>query len=124
MEAKELLDEQDVPEMNRIAVLGSEQANDLFNINGFTSRDFIPAGSPLTEGAINTPVLGFDIRMTTIAADTAYFFHPSYFTVAIQERPNVEIFNLGSQGKRQTRVNLTAIGGFKQLDSLRVVTLA
>ena len=123
LEAKELLDEQDVGEGNRISVLGSAQENDLFNISGFTSRDFIPAGSPLTEGAIKTPVLGFEIRPTTIVSNTAHFFHPSYYTVAIQETPAVEVFNLGSQGKRQTRVNLTAIGGFKQLDGLRVVTL-
>ncbi len=124
LEAKELLDTANVDGASRIAILGAAQSNDLFNITGVTSRDFIPAGSPLSSGAINVPLLGFDIRETTVVSNTARFFHPSYLTMAIQESPAVEVFNLGGEGKRQTRVNLTSLLGIKQMDSARVVSIS
>lgn len=122
--AKELLDTANVDGVGRVGIVGAAQKNDLFNITGFTSRDFIPAGSPLTSGDITTPVLGFDIRDTTVVGNTSYWYHPSYLTMAIQEQPAVEVFNLGGDGKRATRVNLTALCGFKQLGNTRVVSIS
>ena len=93
--AKELLDLQNVPEDNRHVVMGAAQVNDLFNISGFTSRDYILAGSPMTTGKIATPVAGFMIDSTTVVGNTSYFFHPSFMTMAVQEQLNIEVFNLG-----------------------------
>ncbi len=47
LEAKELLDNEDVPMTDRHMVVGSAQLNDIFNITGFTSSDFLVAGAPL-----------------------------------------------------------------------------
>lgn len=125
LNAKELLDNQDVPDDGtRGMVLGAAQANDLFNISGFTSRDFIPSGSPLTSGAITTPILGFNYRTTTEVGNVSYFFHPSFLTMAVQMDPEVKVFDLGGEGKRAERVNMTVLFGVKQLDGLRVVTIA
>jgi hypothetical protein len=124
LEAKELLDGANVMMENRIAVLGAAQWNDLFLINGFMSREFIPAGSPLTTGDIATPICGFTPKMTTVVGNTAYFFHPSFLTVAVQKQLGVKVFDLGVEGVRAARVNTDLLMGLKQLSNVRVVTIA
>lgn len=128
LEAKELLDEQDVPESMRKGVLDVPQYNDLFNISGFTSRDFIPAGSPLSEGAINTPVLGFDIKVTSALSNVCYFFHPSMIQMAVQDNLAVNVYDKGVDGLRASRVNTDLLFGLKSMDegsngNLRVVKI-
>lgn len=122
LDAKEALDTQDVEESGRTMIVGAAQYNDIFNITGFTSRDFIPAGSPLTEGAVTTPVLGFNFKWTSEAGSTAYFFHPIFLTMAVQQSPDVRVYDLGLEGKRATRVNMDVLFGVKQLSNLRVYT--
>jgi hypothetical protein len=124
LEAKELLDTQDVEAMGRVAIVGAAQENDLFNITGFTSRDYVPAGSPLSTGSITTPVLGFQLKTTTEVGNTSYWFHPMFLTMAVQQSPDVKVYDLGVDGKRATRVNMDVLFGVKQLSNLRVVTLA
>lgn len=121
--AKESLDALDVPDADRAGVMGSAQWNDVFNITGFVSRDYIPAGSPLTEGAIKTPIAGFMPKMTTEVGSTSYWFHKSFMSMAVQDQLNIEVFNLGADGVRGTRVNVDLLFGIKQLDNKRVVTL-
>lgn len=123
LEAKELLDTADVEENGRVMIVGPAQQNDLFNITGFTSRDYIPAGSPLTSGAIATPVLGFELKWTTEVSSTAYCFHPIFLTMAVQQVPDVKVHDLGADGTRATRVNLDVLFGVKQLSNKRVVTI-
>lgn len=125
LEAKELLDNADVPDAGqRVMVLGAAQWNDVFNITGFTSRDFIPAGSPLVSGQLVTPLLGFQPRMTTEAGNVAYLFDPSYMSLAVQQSPDVQVYDQGAEGKRSERVNMDVLFGNKQLSSLRVVTIS
>ncbi len=124
LEAKELLDAQDVEEMGRQMIVGAAQQNDLFNITGFTSRDFIPAGSPLTSGSITTPIMGFNFAWTTEAGNVSSFFHPLFLTMAVQQSPDVKVYDLGVDGKRATRVNMDVLFGVKQLSNLRVVTVS
>lgn len=124
LEAKELLDTQDVEDIGRVAILDAPQKNDLFNITGFTSRDFIPDGSPLAQGDISTPVLGFTIRSTTEASNVAYFFHPIFLQMAVQQEPEVGVYDLGVDGKRGRRVNMDVLFGVKQVSDLRVVTVS
>ena len=121
---KELLDTQNVPVDSRVAVLGAAQWNDLFNITGFMSRDFIPAGSPLTSGDFNTPVCGFMPKLTTVVGNTSYWFHPSFFTIAVQKQLGVKVFDLGVEGVRSFRVNTDLLMGLKQLSNVRVATLS
>lgn len=98
LEAKELLDTANVPEDMRIGVVGAAQYNDLFNITGFVSRDFVPAGSPLTSGSIATPVAGFTVKMTNIVGNSSYWFHPTFLTMAIQQELNIAVYDLGVDG--------------------------
>lgn len=124
LEAKELLDTQNVEEEDRTGTVGAAQLNDIFNITGFTSRDFIPAGSPLTEGKIPTQLAGFTMKFTTVVGNTSYWHHKSFLTFAIQDDLNIEVFNLGVDGVRGSRVNTDLLGGFKQLSNVRVVSIA
>ena len=124
LEAKELLDEADCPMDDRQMVLGSEQYNDLFNITAFTSRDFVPSGSPVSSGQIQVPVAGFKVHLGTRVADTAYFFHPSFMTMAMQRELEISMHDLGSQGIRGQRLNVDLLYGIVQLDDERVVTIS
>ena len=124
LEGKELLDAQDVPMANRHAVLGAAQTNDIFNISGFTSSDFILDGSPLTSGEVNRALLGFMPHMTTEVGGVSHLFHNSFMTIAAQQGINVSIYDLGSEGKRAARVNVDTLFGLKQLNNKRVVTIS
>ena len=124
LEAKELLDTANVAEDMRSGVMGAAQWNDLFNISGFTSRDFIPAGSPLTSGSIQTPIAGFMPKMTNVVGSTSYWFHHSFMAVAIQEALNISVYDLGVEGVRAARVNVDLLMGNLQVDNTRVVSIA
>jgi hypothetical protein len=123
LEGKELLDDQDVPMANRHMVLGSAQLNDIFNITGFTSSDFITSGAPIQTGQLPPALLGFQPHFTTLVGNVVYLFHSSYMTMAAQQGLAVKEYDLGVDGKRATRVNLDTLIGVKQLDGLRVVTI-
>lgn len=125
LEAKELLDAQDVPQADRHAGLGVAQMNDIFNITGFTSSDFLLAqsGAPLATGQV-PPLLGFQLAMSSEFGTTSYWFHRSFMTVAVQDPVRVNQYDLGVDGIRGVRVNCDVLFGVKQLDNLRVVTLA
>lgn len=123
LEGKELLDGFDVPMEGRCMINAVAQHNDLFNVTGFTSRDFIPAGSPLTAGDFTTPVLGFTPKHTSVLSDVTYLFHPSYLTMAIQDSLNIQAFDMGVDGVRASRVNVDVLWGLKQLDNNRVVKI-
>lgn len=124
LEAKELLDDADVPEQGRKLNCGSAQYNDLFNISGFTSKDFVPAGSPLSSGAITLPVMGFEVNYSSNLGNVAYCFHPSFLQIAFQKEMGVKEYDLGSQGKRAMRVNNDLLYGLKQTDDERIVKLS
>lgn len=124
LEAKELLDAQDVPMANRHFVVGAAQLNDIFNITGFTSSDFITAAGPMQSGALPPALLGFAPHFTSVVGNTSYWFHASYLTLASQKGISVQEYDLGVDGKRATRVNVDTLFGLKQLDNTRIVTLA
>jgi hypothetical protein len=121
--AKKLLDAADVEGSGRVMINGTDQANDLFNITGFVSRDFIPAGSPLADGELATPVLGFQCKKSSLIGSTSYLFHPIFLQLAVQQIPQVEIVSRAPEGIRATRVNMDVLFGVKQVSGLRVVTL-
>lgn len=124
LEGKELLDTQNVPQADRHLVVGAAQANDIFNITGFTSSDFLLTGAPLQTGQVPSALLGFMPHMTTTVGNTTFLFHRSYMTMAAQEGMNINMYDLGVDGKRAVRVNVDTLYGLKQLDSKRVVTIA
>lgn len=122
LEAKELLDDQNVPATERSMVLGSAQLNDLFNITGFMSSDFAMSGG-LVSGQPPSSLLGFSPRYTTMVGNVAYLFHKSFMTMASQQGMDVKEYDKGVDGIRATRVNLDTLFGKKQLDNKRVVTI-
>lgn len=124
LEGKELLDTADVDSENRKQISGPVQWNDLFNITGFTSKDFIPAGSPLSSGMFTTQLAGFDVDWTSVLTGTTFQFHPSFMNIAVQKEISISLFDLGVQGKRQTRVNADVLFGLKQTDDERVVSIS
>lgn len=124
LEAKELLDAQDVPLSNRHTVMGSAQLNDVFNITGFTSSDFLVSGAPIQTGELPQSLLGFAPHFTTVVSNTCYLFHASYMTMAAQDQLNISVYDLGVEGKRAARVNVDTLIGIQQLDDERVVTLS
>jgi hypothetical protein len=123
LEGKELLDAQNVAESDRHAVMDAPQMNDIFNITGFTSSDFLLSGAPLQSGQIPSALLGFLPHMTTEANAVTYLFHRSFMTMAVQDQLRINVYDLGVDGKRASRVNVDVLFGLKQLDSKRVVTI-
>jgi hypothetical protein len=124
LEVKDLLDLQNVDEDLRVGVVGSSQANNLLNVTGFVSRDFIPAGSPLTSGKIETPVCGFMIKSTTAVGNTSYWFHPSFLTMAVQKELGIKVADLAVLGGRGYRVNTEVLWGLRQLSNIRIASLS
>lgn len=124
LEAKELLDDQNVPMSDRHMILDSAQYNDLLNVTNFVSRDYVPNSEAMSSGAISTPVLGFMVDYTTEVSDVSYFFHRSYFHAAVQSAPSVEVVPLGQDGSRGLRFNTTMLLGTKQFDDERVVEMS
>lgn len=123
LEAKELLDGADVPDDgSRQMILGAAQWNDMFNITGFTSRDFMPVGSPLSSGAFPS-LLGFQPKMTSEVGNVAYLFHPMFMELAVQRELGVKEYDQGVEGKRSSRINCTLLFGKVQVSNLRVVTI-
>lgn len=124
LEGKELLDTANVAQENRHAVMDSPQMNDIFNITGFTSSDFLLSGSPIQTGQLPSALLGFMPHMTTEVSGVTYLFHESFMTLAVQEGMSVREYDLGLEGKRATRVNVDTLFGVKQLGDDRVVSIS
>jgi hypothetical protein len=123
LEGKELLDTANVPMDNRKMAVGAAQLNDLYNITGLVSRDFVPNGSPMASGAFGD-LLGFQLLFTNAAGAVTHLFHPSFMTIALQKQLNVGMYDLGVDGQRAFRINCDVLWGLKQLDGLRVVTIS
>lgn len=124
LEAKELLDGSDVPAEDRKMINAVPQSNDLFNITGFVSKDFVPNGSPLSTAEFATPLAGFMPMWTSVLTNTSYLFHPSFLTMAVQDDLSIMVYDLGVEGTRASRVNVDLLFGLKQLDNKRVVQLS
>lgn len=124
LNAKELLDTANVPLADRHAVMGPAQANDIFNITGFTSSDFVLAGSPLTTGELTQKLLGFSPHMSNAVGNTSYWFHSSFYAMAVQQGLNIKEYDMGGNGLRASRINVDVLAGFKQLDGKRVVSIS
>lgn len=123
LECKELLDLQDVPMSDRFMVMGAAQLNDLFNISGFMSSDYVTSTGGTQSGNIPPALLGFAPKWTTEVGNVVYFAHKSYLTLAIQKGLSIAEYDLGVDGKRARRVNCDVLMGLKQLDNTRVVKL-
>lgn len=124
LEAKELLDAQDVPMANRHLCFGAAQMNDLFNVAGFMSSDFGVSNAPLINGGLPSQILGFMPHFSSLFGNVVYLYHSSFFQVAAQQGMSVTQYDLGVDGKRAQRINCDTLLGLKQFDNLRIVTIA
>ncbi len=124
LKSKKALDNYNVPMADRHLVLGANQLNDIFNIAGFTSSDFVLTGGMLQSGKLPPELLGFAPHFTSLAGAVVYLFHKSFMTMASQQGMNVNQYDLGVDGVRAARVNCDTLYGLKQLDDQRVVTLS
>lgn len=124
LEVKELLDTADVPSADRHVVLGPAQLNDIFNIAGFTSSDFVAGANALTSGDIPARLLGFMPHFTTEVGNVSYWFHQSFMGIASQKGMTTKEYDQGFTGLRATRINNDTLLGIKQLDNTRVATLS
>jgi hypothetical protein len=122
--AKQLLDNQNVPMGDRHLVVGARSLNQIFNITGFTSSDFVASGAPLQSGQLPAQLLGFMPHFTSVVGGTSYFFHSTYMAIAAQKGLTVGEYAQDVTGLRATRVNCDTLIGIKQLDPLRVVTIS
>ncbi|MBL0320680.1 MAG: hypothetical protein IPP74_15505 [Alphaproteobacteria bacterium] len=73
LNAKELLDTANVPAADRHMVLGSAQTNDVFNIVGFTSSDFLMSGAPLQSGQLPAGLVGFYAALDNFGWQRGFF---------------------------------------------------
>lgn len=124
LEAKELLMTANCPMEDLHMVVGAAQYNDLYNISGFNSKDFVPSGSPLSSGEFQVPLAGFMPHFTTVAGSTSYFFQKDFMAMVMQQELQIEVVSMGADGIRGTRVNVDALMGVAQLDDERVVTIS
>lgn len=124
LEAKELLDNQDVPMSNRHLCFGAAQMNDLFLVAGFMSSDFGVSNAPLINGGLPSQILGFQPHFSSLFGNTSYWYHSSFMQMATQQGMSVSQYDLGVDGKRAQRINCDTVLGLKQSDNLRVVTIA
>ena len=125
LEAKEILDSGNVATAGRVMILGAAQWNDVLNISQLSSSDYIASGQqPVQEGMLPGKVVGFEPKMTTVAGNVSYFFHPSYLQMAVQRGLSVKAYDMGVTGVRATRVNCTVLMGVVQASNVRVVTIS
>lgn len=124
LEAKELLDNQDVPMANRHLCFGAAQMNDLFNVSGFVSTDFGVSNAPLINGGLPSQILGFMPHFSSLFGNTSYWYHSSFFQIAAQQGMSVSQYDLGVDGKRAQRINCDTLLGLKQFANDRVVTIS
>ena len=124
LEAKELLDTALVPNAPyRCMVLDTPQWNDLFNINGFVSSDFV-SSRPNESGQPPVQIFGFLPKMSTEQNAVSTFFHPDYMNVVTQKTLGIKMYDRGGQGFRDLRFNLDLLMGLRQTSDIRVVNIS
>ena len=124
LEAKDLLDTQNVALEGRKLICGTSQMNDLLTLDPMVNSDYGNGATGSVNGFLSKPSFGFDLASTTIAGNTAILFHPSFLQMAIQQDMEIKVDDLSSQGIRGHRVSSTLIMGAKQIDNTRVVKLS
>lgn len=121
-QAARVLDVALVPSQGRVAVIDSYYKEDLLGVNEMLSRDYVANSSVFMDGMIKDPIYGFKVYVSQLLpANTAYFFHPSFMQIAVQEGADYKEIDLeGSTNVPSYRVRGMNLFGLKQFDSARV----
>lgn len=122
LEARKLLDTQDVPAEDRFMVVSPEQEAELLDIAGFVEADKYGARDALLNGEIGR-LFGFTVIKTTICeSDVTLYYHRSACAFARQLEPKWE--KMRNLAKLATEYSLSALYGAKVLDSGKRLVVA
>ena len=123
LEAKDLLDTQNVPMQDRFMITGVAQMNDLLTVDQLINADYGNGGSGTVNGFLSSQVLGFNAAGSTNAGTTTYLGHPSFLQMVIQKSIDIKVDDLSVIGQRGFRVSASLLFGYLQLHDTRIVTI-
>ncbi len=110
-----------VPSAGRIAIIDPFYKEDLLGVNEILSRDFNASSSVFMDGTLKDPIYGYKVYVSNLLpANTAYFWHPSFMQIAVQEGADYKEIDLeGSTNVPSKRVRGMNLFGLKQFDANR-----
>lgn len=115
LQARKLLDDQNVPDDDRFLVVNPEQEAELLDIDGFVDADKYGSTSAKLNGEIGR-LFGFTVIKTTICeANVSLYYHRSACAFARQMEPKWEKDR--SLAALSNEYSLSALYGAKILDS-------
>ncbi len=111
-----------VPSQGRICIVDPYYKEDLLGVSEILSRDYNGSSSVFMDGTLKDPIYGFKIYVSNLLpANTAYFWHPSFMQVAVQQGAAYKEIDLeGSTNVPSMRVRGMNLFGLKQFDAKRV----
>lgn len=120
-----LMSLQKIPKTNRYLILDPQYYGDLITKQTIASRDYVPAGSPVTNtGIISEPLYGFSIAEHDIlGADVGYAIHRTAATLVMQQGVRIQISNLHSNKKYGYLLSADLVYGIKLMDNKRIVKI-
>jgi hypothetical protein len=120
--AQKQLNKLNVPKVGRIALIDEEYLEDLIQVDEILSHEYSPSSQVLMTGSINAPVYGFKIYVSNLlGSNEAYFFHPSFMQVAVQQGASYKEMDMESKTNVPSmRVRGMNLFGLKQFDDSRV----
>ena len=110
-----------VPSNGRIAIIDAYYKEDLLGVNEIISRDYNGASSVFMDGVLKDPIYGYKVYVSNLLpANTAYFWHPSFMQVAVQQGADYKEIDLeASTNVPSKRVRGMNLFGLKQFDANR-----
>lgn len=120
-QAARVQDSLNVPSAGRVAIVDPYYKEDLLAVNEMLSRDYNASSSVFMDGVIKDPVYGYKVYVSNLLPqNTAYFWHPSFFQIAIQQGADYKEIDLeGSTNVPSYRVRGMNLFGVKQFDANR-----
>jgi hypothetical protein len=114
-----------VPTSRRFFIAAPSYIGDLITKQQIASRDYVPAGSPTTTGAISEPLYGFTmIEHDLLSADLGYALHPSCLQMVMQQGLRIKVSDLHSNNKYGFLISADIVYGFNTFDSNRYIQMS
>ncbi len=122
LEARKLLDRQDVPDSDRFCIISPEQEAELLNIDGFVDADKYGARTALLNGEVGQ-LFGFRFIKTSVCEDNVtLYYHKSACAFARQIEPKWE--TMRNLSLLADEYSLSTLYGAKVLDSGKRLVVA
>jgi len=120
-----LLSLQKVPKTNRHLLVDPQYFGDLIQKTNFISSDFIPAGSPVSSGELNSPLYGFRVaEHDLLGADIGYAVHASALQMVMQQGMRIKISDLHAQSKFGFKMSADIVFGLSLFDNKRIIEIS